>query len=255
MGKKMDFISIEHAGYHAWPAFEQLEMDGWIFRFAEGYTKRANSVNVLYGTGGPIAQKVIRSEEEYHRRNLPCIFRLLSFNDNSQIESVLDARGYELRDKSCVMVQDLQNRKFGSPSFDSLEGNDWLACYCNLSGKELKDHATHIEMIRRIKDDHLMAVLWKDRWVVSCGLGVIHNGFFGIFDIVTHSDHRNRGYGARLVNGMLSWAVNRGAHTAYLQVIAENLPAIRLYQKLGYLPAYGYHYKIAGERLLNPRFR
>jgi hypothetical protein len=54
----MDYISIEHASYHAWPAFEQLDIDGWIYRFAEGYTKRANSVNILSGAEGAVAEKV-----------------------------------------------------------------------------------------------------------------------------------------------------------------------------------------------------
>lgn len=244
MQKTSDYISIEQASYHAWPAFEQKDIDGWIFRFAGGYTKRANSVNVLSGAKGPVANQVTRSEKEYNRRNLPCIFRLLSFNDNSEIETVLDSRGYYRGDHSLVLVQDLQNNKFAVTSLDCLEVNHWMVCYCNLSGKKLKDHDTHIRMIKRIEDDLLLVILRKGDKEVSCGLGVTHNGFFGIFDIVTHYQHRNKGYGTELINGMLSWAVNKGAHTAYLQVVADNKPAIRLYHKLGYLPAYEYHYKI-----------
>ncbi len=99
-------------------------------------------------------------------------------------------------------------------------------------------------MISRIKDEILLVVLRRGSKEVSCGLGVIHNGIFGIFDIVSHNEYRNKGCGTELVNGMLSWAVNNGAHTAYVQVVAENKPAVSLYHKLGYVPGYEYYYKV-----------
>ncbi|MFN2156932.1 MAG: hypothetical protein ACK2UX_16980, partial [Anaerolineae bacterium] len=39
---------IEAASLDAWPALEQIAYDGWILRFSDGYTKRANSVNSMY---------------------------------------------------------------------------------------------------------------------------------------------------------------------------------------------------------------
>ncbi|MBA3029092.1 MAG: GNAT family N-acetyltransferase [Desulfobacteraceae bacterium] len=240
----MNFTAIEEAGFQAWPAFRQFNHHGWVSRFADGYTKRANSVTVLSPNSMVLENQILACEEQYHKKYLSCIFRLLSFNDNSGIESILDSRGYKKGDHSLVLTREILNTPFPSMVFPSLPVEDWMRHYCALSGKEFKDHATHIKMIHSIRDEHLLAVLLKNSRPVSCGLGVIHKGYFGIFDIVTHPDLRNKGYGKELVGGMLAWAVEKSAHTAYLQVVSDNRPAIRLYHGLGYGPAYEYYYKI-----------
>ena len=37
-----------------------------------------------------------------------------------------------------------------------------------------------------------------------------------------------------------------GATSAYLQVRAQNTPALRLYESMGFKTAYGYHYRVPG---------
>ena len=39
---------LEEVAMNAWPALQQMLFDGWILRFAQGYTKRANSVHPLF---------------------------------------------------------------------------------------------------------------------------------------------------------------------------------------------------------------
>jgi ribosomal protein S18 acetylase RimI-like enzyme len=243
----MNSEAIEQASFHAWPALQQSNRDGWVLRFADGYTKRANSVTVLSANSNDLENQILQCEEQYRRKNLPCIFRLLSFNDNSQIDSILNSRGYTKGDHSLVLVQEILNQPFQSIKFQAMTVDDWMRCYCELSHKDLKDHATHTKMINNIRDEILLAVLWKNSKAVACGLGVIHKGYFGIFDIVTHPDMRNKGYGKELVSGMLARAAEKNARTAYLQVLSDNQPAIRLYHNLGYGPAYEYYYKIQSE--------
>jgi GNAT superfamily N-acetyltransferase len=238
------FIDIEYASYMSWPALEQVDRDGWILRFAGGYTKRANSVNVLSVEGENILQRIVRCEEEYSERNLPCVFRLLSFNDNTPIETILDQRNYSMGDHSLVMVQDIRNKVFPSFKFRLFSPEDWLPIYCRLNGRDAADQPIHIKMIRSIQYPVLYAVLSENNEAVSCALGVVCHGYFGLFDMVTHPDYRNRSYGTKLIIGMLSWAKQQGASIAYLQVVAENRPAVGLYSKLGYQPGYEYHYRI-----------
>jgi ribosomal protein S18 acetylase RimI-like enzyme len=44
--------------------------------------------------------------------------------------------------------------------------------------------------------------------------------------------------------GLLSWAKQQGAQKTYLQVMLNNAPALRLYEKLGFKEAYQYWYRL-----------
>ena len=75
----MDVITIrqiEEAGLNAWPAHQQMLYDGWLLRFADGYTKRANSVNPVYRSNLEIDEKIKTCQEIYRNQGLPAVFRL-----------------------------------------------------------------------------------------------------------------------------------------------------------------------------------
>jgi len=242
----MNFKEIEYAGFRSWPAFEQSETDGLVFRFSHGYTKRANSVNVLSQKNGDYSAIVAQCENYFGSKQLPSVFRIPSFCDNQKFDQHLEDLDYKFLDHTLVLSRPLEHSTFDSVGIVVKSSDDWMASFCRMNATNISDHQAHLEILKRIKDDVLMAVLVEDEVEVACGLGVVSNGYFGLFDLVTEKTARNRGYGTKLINGMLSWAVANDATKAYLQVVADNQPAISLYKKLGYQPCYEYWYRIKG---------
>jgi N-acetylglutamate synthase len=55
-------------------------------------------------------------------------------------------------------------------------------------------------------------------------------------------DHRRRGLGLVVMAGLLGWAAERGATTAYLQVRGDNPAALALYDRLGFRAHHTYRY-------------
>jgi GNAT superfamily N-acetyltransferase len=89
----------------------------------------------------------------------------------------------------------------------------------------------------------LLVAAVADGEIVGCGVGVLEDGYFGLFDLAVVRGQRNRGYGTQLVVGMLRWARQRGARYSYLQVLSPNAPARHVYSKLGFEETYQYWYR------------
>ncbi len=237
-------IDVELATYASWPAFEQEEYRGWMLRFAEGCTKRANSVNAKSPIQGDLPEAVSYCESFYKARGLPAIFRLLSFVDDPALDLYLAGAGYDYIDPSLVLCQSLDGASTITTDSLSVDRASWLDVYDEISGVDSKKRAIHARMLAMVPSPSLFAVLEHQGEPVACGLGVIHQSWFGLFDIITRPQNRRQGHGTRLVKAMLAWAPDHGARNAYVQVLANNARAIRLYERLGYRRLYHYWYRI-----------
>jgi N-acetylglutamate synthase len=237
-------IDIELASYASWPAFEQVDYRGWILRFGGGCTKRANSVNTKTCIVGDLPEAVAYCESFYKARGQPAIFRLLSFIDDPNLDLFLAGAGYDFIDPSLVLCQALDCAAKSTPLPISVDRASWLNVYDAISGVDPVKRAIHAKILALVPAPCLFAVLEHQGEPVACGLGIIHQSWFGIFELVTRTRNRRQGHGTQLVKAMLAWAPNHGARNAYVQVMANNTRAIRLYEKLGYRRLYHYWYRV-----------
>ena len=236
---------------NAWPALQTVLIDGWVLRFAGGYTKRANSINPTYvgtlETETDLIARIETCEQLYIARGLPAIFRLTSFGVPAGLDDLLEARGYRVVDHTLVLRCGLTER---SLPVDGLTVRDtpldeWLDHYVTFSGAALDKRDAHAAMLRQITGESLFGLLLDPSGApAACGLAVREGRLTGMFDIVTDRTRRRQGFGRALMVGLMSWARDRGASDAYLQVVATNEPAIGLYRELGFTDAYHYWYRV-----------
>ena len=98
---------IEEASLNAWPALRRMVVDGWLVRFSEGYTRRANSVNPLYGGYIDVEEKIRFFEQLYVERKLPCVFKVTPFVQPNSLDTILDTLGYQPEAPTSVQILDL----------------------------------------------------------------------------------------------------------------------------------------------------
>ena len=72
---------VEETCRNAWPALRQVLLDGWVLRFSDGLTRRANSANPLPADFNRADALIPACEALYRRQLLPTIFRVPSIID------------------------------------------------------------------------------------------------------------------------------------------------------------------------------
>lgn len=231
-------------------------MDGWQVRFAGGYTGRANSVNPFGPARGDPAASLRRCEELFRARELRTTFRITPLLDPPGLDAWLDGRGYVRRSDTVVMIREPGPGSAAAPAsprhdVDLLieEGVTpaWLECISKWVGVPPEREPLHRAILEAIRPAAAFARLRSGGEEVACGLAVREPPWVGLFDLATEPERRGRGFGTTLLAGLLAWGDAGGAPRAYLQVVAGNEAAIRLYRRLGFREAYPYWYRVSTE--------
>lgn len=239
--------AIEEYSMNAWPAIQTALYDGWILRFAQGYTRRANSISPLYPSRLELDEKVAFCEQIYRARGLRVIYKLTTAMEPAGLDEALAEKGYLWDAPTSVQTLELSEvwEQPDTPlSMSTSPTEPWLASYISLAGIAAQNQAALRQILMAILPDKCFASIQEGGETIACGLGVRQGPWMGLFDIVTAAPRRNQGYGKRLVAGLLAWGWKAGAGRAYLQVMGNNSPALSLYASLGFREHYQYWYRV-----------
>lgn len=244
----IDFAKrVEEAALNAWPALRWMVFDGWLLRFSEGYTRRANSVNPIYAGSESVEKKIRFCEHLYKERQLPCVFKITPFVHPSNLDERLAEFGY--REEALTSVQTLDLATLAPEMTPAIQqwanpADRWIDDYVRMNEVRSENIASLRAILDHIAPPTCYATLLDDGLPVACGLGVCEGEWVGLFDIVTEPSQRGKGFGQKLIANILRWAGNHGAQTAYLLVMLKNDSALKLYEKLGFREIYRYWYRV-----------
>lgn len=228
--------ALEASGRAALPALHEERTQSWLLRVSGGDTKRVNSANPLPGAA-PVERVIAPAAALYAARGLPCRFRLTPLAP-AGADAVLADAGYDVRDPSWTMVAELAARPVDPALAITQVGA------ADLSGRADLAQAVHLRLLAAIPGAKAFAVLSEGGEAVAAGYASVGDDRAQLSDIVVRGDARGRGYGRRLVAGLLGWAHDAGCREAMLQVLAANRVARGLYRALGFADAYPYHYRV-----------
>ncbi len=238
--------ALERCALAAWPALHTTEQDGWALRTADGYTKRANSANAIAPAHAPIDMQIACAEAYYRARNLPTVFRLTPLADPA-IDRALEARGYARVDPSLVMVARPGLHLHDKQAVNA--GDPWTGWHDDFvaATQASPNVAAKLAAVLRcvLPPASFVRIPDAGNRPAAFAMAVADEGYVGIFEVLSAAHARRQGFGKRIVAHAMAWGFSHGAHTAYLQVAADNAPALALYADLGFAPLYGYHYRIA----------
>lgn len=235
-------LACEERIVNCWPAVETLRIDGFVVRFAHGYSGRANSATPIV-PGADLDEKGIAVVERlYAAAGLRSLFRITPLAAPNLAARLL-ARGYQLRDESCGFVAPLElpfEESAADLALTAAPDIDWIEGVSALQRSDKNNPAHLAAIVTRIRLPAAFAMLRVQSRPIGFGLCVIDRGMAEIGSIILAPEYRGKGHGRALVQGLLRFAGENGAHSAFLQVEAGNLPAIALYKSLGFKHVYGY---------------
>jgi ribosomal protein S18 acetylase RimI-like enzyme len=96
-------------------------------------------------------------------------------------------------------------------------------------------------------DDHVVTAeaTTDDGRVLASGVAAFADDWVGFRGIEVDPAERGRRLGLLVMAELLDWAAERGATTAYLQVLGDNTRAFALYDGLGFTEHHRYRYLAA----------
>ena len=243
---------VEEIMSASWPDLQATLYDGWVIRYARGMSKRSNSVWPLYPpaeqSSVDLADRVDHCEQYYRVLERPVIFKLTNESIPATLDGELDRRGYTVVDTTIVQTRSLRSPIGETDPTAVVEdgfSDAWLAAF--EVGHPMPNEANRdlaYELFDRIRTPVQTIRCYSNGIPIGCGYAVLDSGLAGLFAIWVDPDARRRGVGARLTNTLLASAREAGADHAYLQVVADNDAAVRLYARCGFDDYYRYWYRV-----------
>jgi N-acetylglutamate synthase len=237
---------LEEIALNCWPALRTEFYDGWVLRFADGYSRRSNSVNPLYSSTEDFFAKLRFCERRYRDAGLRVVFKLTSSPDQRELDSALAAEGYAQEAPTSEQTLPLDGWRAEEPA-DAAHwdepAEEWLAAQFALNNTSPRQIPIARKILGMVEPPRRFTLLREGGKPAACGLGILRRGTVSVYDIVVENGVRRRGYGRRLMASLLNWGKAQGAGTAALQVMENNPPALALYASLGFREEYRYWYR------------
>lgn len=120
-------------------------------------------------------------------------------------------------------------------------GSQWLAGY-RYRGRPLPLAAVPV---LRAGPDPAFLTVYRNSVAVGVGRGIVVRGWLGITAVTVAESARRAGVATMLMQSLLQWGRDRGAHSVYLQVDRANPVALAMYEQQGFTEHHGYHYLLA----------
>jgi hypothetical protein len=157
----------------------QQDYDGWLLRFARGYTRRANSVNPQRRGRLPLDEKLAACERAYQAEGLGLVFRIPSIAEEAELDAALAARGYRKADKTSVRLLDLA--AFEGDAADAAlvaaPSAAWLAALARFNAMTAAQQAAHRAILGAVAEPARFAAVEEGGAIAAVAFAVLQADF------------------------------------------------------------------------------
>lgn len=227
---------IDLATIKTWPATVTEERDGWFYLAAGGVTGRVNAVWPIDWRGADADAAIADVEHWYAARKLPPRFKL---TDGAfaplDLPDRLAKRGYApvmpTLVMTCALTTTAREHEDVSLSPNLPDAFDQALQASTTNADDLEERRS---IARRLPSPSAFAVREHEGRALAVGASAVADKLAGIFLMRTVPDARRQGHALHILRALFDWAAANSATHAFLQVDADNAPAIALYEREGF---------------------
>lgn len=240
----MNPLDIERATIVAWPAAETERQNGWFFLAGSGVTGRVNAVWPLAWRGGDVEASIDSAERWYAARNMPPRFKLTdAAYEPRDLPQRLAARGYASTKPTLIMTRTLNSDPL---QHDDVSVFERMPPAFDRALIESTPDAAELDERRAIALRAPAPTAFAVRAVagapLAIGMSAVADDLAGVFLMRTVPKARRQGHARHILRALLNWAFERRAMSAFLQVDADNIPAVTLYEGEGFTKLTAYRF-------------
>lgn len=236
---------LEAAGFRAWPA-ARVSFDGsWQLRMTPGHpSKRLNCLVPLDPFDERDMEMRVRSAERAFAAHGLRVALRQSPLCPAGLPAVLEGLGWHRGHETLVMTAALDTLDLAG-GMDHLPTHDiqrFSEACVRIDRARDTTPATVASIIARIEPAAGLFLMEGGDGPTAVGICIQDFDLAGIQQVAVERSARRQGIGRELVASALRWARLRGAQLGWLQVLADNAGARRLYGAMGFTTAYSYAY-------------
>jgi ribosomal protein S18 acetylase RimI-like enzyme len=237
-----DVESLERATLASVAPDEVHEIGGFLVGVDAGTLGRARSAAALRHDVDADPAVLDEIERLYRSRGRRPVFRVADVQTG--LEAELARRGYAPDTPTLVMTGDVAAmRALGGAPAAVADAPDaaWTAVFLG-EGFDPVDGASRMRNLSRSPGAVFASVREEAGRALAVGVGGFGHGWLSVPGMRTHPARRGEGLAGRVLATLAAEAQARGIPRAFLQVQAQNAPALSLYARAGFEPAWRYRY-------------
>lgn len=244
-----DIESIERATVQAVaPDVVDDGVPGWLLPMDKGTVGRARSAVPLHH-GAPDPACIDSILARYGAAGFAPAWRLPEVPAFGPFARALSERGFRRQQPTLTQTGSL-SVLMGQLPAPTVPGRElhlaetpdpaWMAMFLG-EGLDPVDGASRAQSLSRARGTLFVSLVEGGR-TLACGAASMSHGWLGVHGMRTAASERGRGLAGAVLRAMAAEARRRGIGQLFLQVTADNTPALALYRRAGLQLAWPYAY-------------
>lgn len=236
-------FAIERVAMRAWPAVEVEEVEGWRLRRTEGVARRRSNSLLPPADSLHAVRTVDLALATADELGFDQVVQVSPAEVHLRLDEALEDRGMTVGGQTLVLAGAIRGGESQGVRLGDLD-REWVDAWAAVDGSDGVEATADLVLSQLGSRARFARALTPDGEPLAAAIGVVEDGWLGVFSLTVAPAARRRGLATALMNSLENWSATAGARRVYLQVETDNDAALALYARRGMYIAHSYHYRL-----------